>query len=121
MQKRSLFGLVELSSQRNLSYFKQFYSNHIVPKMNLSTPSKILDFWFGSDRSIFNEPSHIKHLMGVWFNRTNPDIETTFAAEADQIEKLAVSSSLSDEWHTPQGFISQHTQNSQLYPLITTI
>ena len=71
--------------------------------MSLSTPQKILDFWFGEDRSVFNDPSHIKYLMGVWFNRTKPEVETTFVAEADQIRKLVKSGDLGEEWYTPEG------------------
>ena len=71
--------------------------------MSLSTPHDILDFWFGSNEAKLNELSHIKHLFGVWFARTNPSVETTFVANAAQIDKLADSSSLGDEWFTPEG------------------
>lgn len=71
--------------------------------MSLSTPQKILDFWFGSDRSQLNQPAHIQYLMGVWFMRTKPEVEITFIAEADQIDALVDASKLSEEWFTPEG------------------
>ena len=71
--------------------------------MSLTTPQDILDFWFGSDRTLLNEVSHIKHLFGVWFFRTNPAVETTFIAEATQIDKLSDASSLGEEWFTAEG------------------
>eukprot|EP01032_Pedospumella_encystans_P018746 gene18746-21335_t len=75
--------------------------------MSLEAPQDILDFWFGSERSLLNEVSHIKHLFGVWFFRTNPAVETTFIAEAAQIDKLSDASSLGKEWFTAEGILAR--------------
>lgn len=71
--------------------------------MNLRSPSEINTFWFGNDRAKFNDPSHIKFTMGKWFARTVPEVETTFMAESEQIDKLTDTASLTEEWFSPEG------------------
>lgn len=78
--------------------------------MRLTSPQNILDFWFGSDRSKFNEAAHIQQLFGVWFSRSNPSVEATFIEEAAQIDALAHPSSLGEEWFTPEGIILYYLQ-----------
>lgn len=78
--------------------------------MSLRTPSEINSFWFGKDRSKFNDPAHIKFTMGKWFARTVPEVEITFIAESEQIDRLVDAGSLDEEWFTPEGaMLSTHS------------
>lgn len=73
------------------------------PRMSLKTPQEINEMWFGPDRSKFNDPTFIKSLMGKWFSRTVPEVETTFISEKDQIDRLIDETNLDEKWFTPEG------------------
>lgn len=72
--------------------------------MSLRTPKEINDMWFDPDRSKLNNPEIIKALMGKWFMRTVPEVETLFIAESEQIRLLAKDDAdLDPMWKTPEG------------------
>eukprot|EP00600_Ochromonadales_sp_CCMP1393_P003374 CAMPEP_0174982526 /NCGR_PEP_ID=MMETSP0004_2-20121128/16560_1 /TAXON_ID=420556 /ORGANISM="Ochromonas sp., Strain CCMP1393" /LENGTH=216 /DNA_ID=CAMNT_0016234523 /DNA_START=229 /DNA_END=879 /DNA_ORIENTATION=+ len=76
--------------------------------MKLDNPRAILDFWFGSDRSVYNDTEHFHKLMGMWFMNTVPEVETIFKANSDQIDRLgqATNTDLGEEWLTPEGYLA---------------
>lgn len=71
--------------------------------MSLRTPHDINSMWFDEDRSKLNEQDTIKFLMGKWFMRTVPEVESRFCDESSQIDYLAEADDLDPIWFTPEG------------------
>lgn len=98
--------LGSLSAVRHHFLITPSYRFHTTFNMSLRSPAEINSFWFGSDRTKFNDPTHIKFTMGKWFARTVPEVETTFISESEQIDNLATTAGLSEEWFSPEGAVA---------------
>jgi hypothetical protein len=84
--------------------------------MSLRTPQDINNMWFDADRSKFNDPAFLKALMGKWFGRSVPEVEETFIAESHQIDYLAETKDLDEQWFTPEGIADLASHYAEPHP-----